>query len=273
VRALADSKVGACLVLGAALAIPPAAVAQSLAPAGFVYLRDVDGTIPQDIRYAGVHNFTGRPVTGYDAAECVLTKAAALALKGAQQALAARGLSLLVWDCYRPLRAVTAFMQWIAAGDARMKAEFYPATEKRDLVPRGYVATRSAHSRGSTVDVGLAPAGIGHVPAWDPAQPLQPCTAPKGVRFEDGTVDLGTGFDCFDERARFAHSGVGATARSNRALLREIMVRHGFRPYEGEWWHFRLGAEPYPHGAFDFAITKRVSRDQAIPGQAPGRMP
>lgn len=254
-------KLRARLVAGALLAAAPAAIAQAPLPAGFVYLRDVDSSIAQDIRYAGPHNFVGRPIAGYEAAECVLTKQAAMALKAAQQTLAGRGLSLLVWDCYRPIRAVAAFMRWIDESDARMKAEFYPTTDKRDLVARGYIATRSAHSRGSAVDVGLAPAGLNRVPAWDPAQPLQPCTAPKGVRFDDGTIDLGTGFDCFDARAHFADPGIGEPARANRALLREIMVRHGFRPYEGEWWHFRLAAEPYPRRAFDFPIGRPAARE------------
>ena len=81
-----------------------------------------------------------------------------------------------------------------------------------------------------------------------------PCTAPKSERFDDGAVDLGTGFDCFDDRARFGHPGVGAPARANRALLRDVMMRHGFLPYEREWWHFRLADQPFPGRAFDFPI-------------------
>jgi zinc D-Ala-D-Ala dipeptidase len=259
---MANMKLRFCVAAAAIMAaMPLPARAQSALPPGFVYLRDVDPTIRQDIRYAGAHNFVGRPVPGYEAAECVVTRTAAVALQGAQQALAARGLSLLAWDCYRPVRAVAAFMQWIEAGDASMKTEFYPDTDKRSLVRLGYIAARSAHSRGSAVDVGLVPASLGDVPSWDPAQALRPCTAPKGMRFEDGTVDLGTGFDCFDGRARVSHPAIGAAARANRVLLRAAMVRHGFQPYDGEWWHFRLAAEPFPRRAFDFAITEGAVRE------------
>jgi D-alanyl-D-alanine dipeptidase len=129
-------------------------------PAGFVYLRDIDPGIPQDMRYAGGHNFVGRPIAGYDAAECVLTERAARALVVVQKALAEKQLSLLVWDCYRPARAVADFWRWSQdAADDRMRAEFYPRIDKGKLFALAYIARRSGHSRGSTVDLGIASAG------------------------------------------------------------------------------------------------------------------
>ncbi len=245
----------ACLLALTSLAAAQAA--NGGLPVGFVYLRDLAPTIRQDIRYAGMHNFIGRPVEGYEAPECVLTAAAAQALVRVQNALARSGLALIVWDCYRPARAVADFLRWMSDADSRMKVEFYPETEKGQLVALGYIAARSTHSRGSTVDLGLVPAGLAAPPPWNGNVPLTPCTGPKGDRTEDGTVDLGTGFDCFDARAHFAFQDIGAAARANRAILRDAMVRQGFVPYDREWWHFRLAHEPYPNRVFDFPIPPR----------------
>jgi D-alanyl-D-alanine dipeptidase len=239
----------------AALAtLATAQAANSGLPTGFVYLRDVAPTIRQDIRYAGMHNFIGRPIDGYEAPECVLTVQAAQALARVQNALARGGLALIVWDCYRPARAVADFLRWTRDADSRMKIEFYPETEKRELVALGYIAARSTHSRGSTVDLGLVPASLAAPPIWEPRWALVPCTAAKDDRAEDGTVDLGTGFDCFDPRAHFTFADIGAAARANRTLLRDAMVRQGFVPYDREWWHFRLAQEPHPNRVFDFPI-------------------
>lgn len=234
----------------------PALAADNGLPQGFVYLRDIDATIRQDMRYAGAHNFIGRPIAGYSAPECVLTERAARALADVQTALAPRGTALIVWDCYRPARAVADFLRWTRDADARMKPEFYPNADKTRLVALGYIAARSTHSGGSAVDLGLVPLSLASPPSWSGAA-LVPCTAPKGVRFEDGALDFGTGFDCFDERTHFGSSGIGAPARANRALLREVMVRHGFVPYEREWWHFRLADQPFPGRVFDFPVAPR----------------
>src|ERR1700694_3966847 len=120
-------------------------------PAGFVYLGDIDPTILQDMRYAGSHNFVGRPIAGYESAECVLTEKAARALAKVQSHLAAKKLSLIVWDCYRPTRATAEFIRWTKdAHDTKMKAEFYPRIDKSRIFELGYLSSRSAHSRGST---------------------------------------------------------------------------------------------------------------------------
>jgi D-alanyl-D-alanine dipeptidase len=237
-----------------------AATAAAELPVGFVYLADADPSIWQDIRYAGSHNFTGRPVEGYLAGECVLTERAADALKQVQAELSPRKLSLIVWDCYRPTRAVRDFLGWSRVPqDARMKAEFFPNTDKAQLFALGYLASRSAHSRGSTVDLGIVPSTWRSPPIYDPSAPLTPCMAPKGERFEDGALDFGTGYDCLDPLGSVLSPGVGRQAMANRLFLQDLMRHAGFRPYSREWWHFELVDEPFPQQSFDFAIVPRLS--------------
>jgi D-alanyl-D-alanine dipeptidase len=196
----------------------------------------------------------GRPVKGYLAAECILSSSAANALKAVQGLLAQQKLSLIVWDCYRPQRAVADFLNWSRdPAHSEMKAEFYPRTDKQKLFALGYLATRSAHSRGSTVDLGIVPSGMS-LPKQDTAPPLKACTLPKGERFEDGTIDLGTGYDCLDAAGTTSSPLVNAQALRNRQLLKSTMVKVGFRPYGREWWHFELNHEPFRHG-FDFEVT------------------
>jgi D-alanyl-D-alanine dipeptidase len=234
------------------LLLPVAAGAGAL-PKGFVYLREVDPTIVQDIRYAGSHNFVGRPIKGYLAAECILSEPAATALKSVQNRLAATDLSLIVWDCYRPKRAVDDFLRW-SRDPARteMRAEFYPRTDKQNLFASGYLAVRSAHSRGSTVDLGIVPSSFS-MPAQPGAlPPLRPCTAPE--RFVDGTIDFGTGYDCLDALGSTSNPRISAVASANRQMLKSAMREAGFRPYFREWWHFELANEPFNNG-FDFEIT------------------
>jgi D-alanyl-D-alanine dipeptidase len=215
--------------------------------------------------YAGAHNFIGRRVDGYDAAECILTRQAAQGLVRVQAELAPRGYSLIVWDCYRPVRAVRDFVNWSRLpNEARMKAEFFPNTDKANFFQQGYLATRSAHSRGSTVDLGIVPSSLREIPKFDMAGPLKPCTAPKGQRFEDGTIDLGTEHDCLDPQASTISPNISKEAQANRLMLREAMLRAGFKPYSKEWWHFELVDEPFQH-AFDFPVVAR--------GAAPAERP
>jgi D-alanyl-D-alanine dipeptidase len=245
--------------------LPAPALAGSGLPKGFVYLRDIDPTIVQDIRYAGPHNFVGRPIKGYLAAECILSVAAANALAAVQRGLAEKKLSLIVWDCYRPKRAVDDFLRWSKdPTHSEMKAEFYPRTDKEKLFALGYLARRSAHSRGSTVDLGIVPSGSSLAPPPDP-QSLRACTSPKGERFEDGTIDFGTGYDCLDVLGNTSNASVGGTARHNRQILKSYMQRAGFRPYAREWWHFELINEPFNRDGFDFEVQASPSSNARPP--------
>ena len=252
-RLSALSRAGLVLTI---MTLPAPALAGSALPKGFVYLRDIDPTIVQDIRYAGSHNFVGRPIRGYLAAECILSASAANALEAVQRMLTEKKLSLIVWDCYRPKRAVDDFVQWSRdPTHAKMKAEFYPRTDKEKLFALGYLAKRSAHSRGSTVDLGIVPGASSFAPTPNSLQPLKACTSPKGERFEDGTIDLGTGYDCLDVLAHTSNPLVGGTALHNRQILKSYMEGAGFRSYAREWWHFELINEPFNRDGFDFEVS------------------
>ncbi len=204
-------------------------------PDGFVYVRDIIPDLLEDIRYAGNHNFMGRPADGYHAARAVLTLPAALALKKAAAQFAQKGLRLLIYDAYRPQRAVDDFVRWAQdENDIVGKAEFYPTLEKRELFPRGYIARRSGHSRGSTVDLTLTDA--------------------KGV-----PLNMGGEFDWFSPISAHGYAGLTAVQRENRCLLKDGMEDAGFEPYSEEWWHYRLKDEPYPETYFDFEIEAKVN--------------
>ncbi len=223
-------------------------------PPFFTYLRAVDDTILQEMRYFGVHNFLGRKVRGYEAAECILTKRAALALKSVQQRLVKRGLSLKVYDCYRPVRAVKDFVKWSQNNDQKTKPEFYPTLPKRRLFALGYIARRSAHSRGSTVDLAIVPLPPEQQPDFS-FDKQRACFESYEKRFGDNSLDFGTGFDCFHELSHTRNPNIGEIARRNRQLLVSEMARAGFVNYSKEWWHFTLRDEPYRKKHFDFPIT------------------
>ena len=231
----------------------PACAAESM-PEGFVYLRDIDPTIEQDIRYAGPKNFTGEPVPGYGAGECVLVREAAEALKRVQEAVSARGLTLKVYDCYRPERAVSSFVGWAEKpDDTKAKEAYYPNLDKQALFP-DYIATRSSHSRGATVDLTLVRRDA--KPA-KPDETPRACTAPQKGSAPDGSVAMGTSFDCFDVKANTPASGLSGEERGNRAALVDAMQAQGFENYPLEWWHFTLKREPYLDTSFDFPIAPR----------------
>jgi D-alanyl-D-alanine dipeptidase len=248
--------VGVCLAALVWLVGVPAAGAQEM-PNRFMYLHDVDPTLLQDMRYASANNFTGHVVPGYAAPECLLVREAADALKAVQAELTPQGLSLKVYDCYRPARAVAAFVAWAKEpDDPHAKAVHYPALDKAALLP-GYIATRSGHSRGATVDLTLVPLSpSAEVPAAD-ASVDAPCTAPRAARAADASLDMGTSFDCFDAKANTLAAGLTETQQANRALLLDAMARHRFKNYDKEWWHFMLEDEPYPGTIFDFPILPR----------------
>lgn len=220
-------------------------------PEHFVYLHEVDPSIYQDIRYAGWHNFIGRPVAGYKARQCILTIEAARALSHVQDELKLHHLSLKVYDCYRPVRAVQNFISWSRdIDDQKMKEEFYPNIDKKDVFRLGYVAKRSAHSRGSTVDLTI-------VSTRDRAQSAEGqdvnCTAPFTKRAHED-INMGTNYDCLDVLSHPLNMQVSQLAFEHRMLLRKLMEKYGFKPLSTEWWHFTLVNEPYPYQERNFPV-------------------
>ncbi len=238
----------------AALLTPAAALAGGLPP-GLVYLRDIDASIAQDMRYAGSNNFTGRPLPGYDAAECVLRREAAEALARVQADLAAQNLGLKIYDCYRPTRAVAAFARWTKSADDGATKRFYPALDKSRLFADGYIAAHSAHSSGIAVDLTFIARDASPTPPYDPHATYGACTAPVGQRAPDNSLDMGTGFDCFDDNSRTASSAIVPEQALLRGVLVAAMRKRGFHNYFREWWHFSFGARPAQ--AFDFVIEAR----------------
>lgn len=248
----------AVLCLGFVALAPGTAGAQTSLPDGFVYLRDVDPSIRQDMRYYTDHNFVGRRIDGYDAPECILTRQAALALRRVQADLRREQLSLKVYDCYRPARGVAHFVRWARdPADTRTKREFYPAIPKSKLFELGYIAYKSGHSRGSTVDLAIVPVPTPPAAPYRADEKAEPCTAPVGIRYRDNTLDFGAGYDCFSTLSHTANPAIVGAARANRAMLVAAMARHGFRNYEKEWWHFTLEPETFPKTYFDFPIRPR----------------
>jgi zinc D-Ala-D-Ala dipeptidase len=205
-------------------------------PAEFVDAATVVDGLVVDMRYSGADNFVGSRIDGYEAPRCLLTLPAARALSVAQRDLARRGWGLKVFDCYRPVRAVAHFARWARdLADVARKSDYYPDVDKRDLFRLGYIAERSGHSRGSTVDITLVRrAGRG-----DPGS---------------GMPDMGTLFDVFSPKSWPGDISISKTARRNRALLAAAMTGAGFQAYDKEWWHFTLRDEPFPASYFDFPV-------------------
>ena len=200
---------------------------------GFVALAEAVPDAILEIRYYSTYNFVGGRVDGYEQPCALLSKEAARALKAASDDCIRRGYRLKIYDAYRPQRAVAHFVRWAAdVGDTRMKAPFYPNLDKSVLFKRGYIAERSGHSRGSTVDLTLFDMKTGK------------------------EVDMGGTFDWFGEESHPGYRGITDAQFKNRMLLREIMVAHGFKPLEEEWWHFTLANEPYPDTYFDFPVRE-----------------
>lgn len=214
------------------------------APPDLVDLAVVDASIAQDIRYAGNRNFTGRRVPGYEAPRCLLRPAVAEALARVQADIAKADppLSLKVFDCYRPERSVRSFMSWAAGKDDGSSRDYHPGLPRGALVAKGYIARSSTHSRGIAVDLTLMRQG--HQTAAGKAASAQlapsgPCTvAPP----DEGELDMGSAFDCFDPKSHMAAGGIEGSQRDARQLLKRAMTRHGFVSYAKEWWHFTFPA-------------------------------
>ena len=251
----AERRMVLAAILAASCLTGAAAQAQQL-PAAFVYLRDVDPSIIQDIRYAGSNNFVGRPLRGYQAAECVVKREVGALLKSVQHELARENLSLKVLDCYRPTRAVADMVAWSRDGrQTPAQKRFHPAFGKADLFRLGYIATHSGHSSGAALDLSLVDLKADNSAAFDPARDYADCTADVSLRVPDGSVDMGTGFDCLDVKSNTAAKSVTTAQRQWREKLVLVMARRGFVNYSKEWWHFSL-----PGGggrAYDFPIAPR----------------
>ncbi|MCK4562703.1 MAG: M15 family metallopeptidase [Flavobacteriaceae bacterium] len=184
-----------------------------------------------DLRYYGSHNFIGKPIDGYNAPKCLLTKEAAFALKKVQDELEKIGFGLLIYDAYRPQRAVDHFVRWAQdENDTAMKVEFYPNIDKKDIFSRGYISAKSGHSRGSTVDLTIVSLKTRHI------------------------LNMGSPYDLFDEVSSTEDKSITKNQRSLRMLLKRRMEKQGFKSYPKEWWHFTLEKEPYPDTYFDFPV-------------------
>ena len=200
---------------------------------GFV---DVAEAVPDailEIRYFSTYNFVGDRIDGYEEPCALLTKEATEALRAAGDELKEKGYRLKIYDAYRPQRAVKHFVRWAKdKKDTRMKKYFYPKLKKSVLFSKGYIAGRSGHSRGSTVDLTLV-----------------------DVNTEED-VDMGGTFDYFGVESHTDYRGVTKEQHANRMLLRDVMMAHGFKPISTEWWHFTLKDEPYPNTYFDFPVRR-----------------
>lgn len=243
------------LLLALSCCTTASAAAPLARPDDIIELHDIAPDIAEDIRYHGSNNFIGRPIAGYRAAKCLLTRPAAVALAKVQQELRPFGYSLKVYDCYRPQQAVDDFVAWATdLSDQRMKARFYPQVEKQRLFKDGYIAARSSHSRASTVDLTIIPLPAAAQPDFDPDAPLHSCEAFQTQRYADNSLDMGTGYDCFSPLSATDHPDIGLRSHSNRQLLKTLMQQHGYTNLPGEWWHYTLKDEPYPNTCFKFPV-------------------
>ena len=201
-------------------------------PSGFVLLSDYVPGIIQEIRYYSTYNFIGDRIDGYEEPCAILTVDAARALKAVSNEVNAQGYRLKVFDAYRPACAVRHFVLWgIEDLDLRMKPYFYPDLEKQELFKRGYIASQSGHSRGSTIDLTLFDMQTGK------------------------ELDMGSPFDLFSELSHPDCKSVTEEQYENRMFLQHAMVRNGFVPIDCEWWHFTLKDEPYPDTYFEFPVS------------------
>ncbi len=200
-------------------------------PDGFVYVKQQIPNIQTELRYFSTNNFIGRPIKGYNKDVCILSFQATRALKKVQKELKTFNLSLKIYDAYRPQRAVNHFIAWAKdLNDTIKKQEYYPQVDKKDLFKDQYIATKSRHSSGSTLDVTLVDMNTG------------------------GELDMGTPYDYFGPQSWIHFMRLTTQQRSNRLLLQSIMTKHGFRLYPWEWWHFTLRGEPFKDQHFDFPV-------------------
>lgn len=206
-------------------------VKQKDLPDNFVYAKSIIPDLEVELRYFGTNNFVGDTIEGYKKNRLIITKPTAEALKLVQEELEQQNLCLLVYDGYRPQRAVNHFISWARKlKDTLQKQQFYPDVKKRHLFRDGYIASQSGHSRGSTLDLTIIDANT-----------LEP-------------LDMGSPYDFFGEKSWVDYAKISEAQKQNRQLLQTVMLKHGFRNYPKEWWHFTLRNEPFPNTYFDFVI-------------------
>lgn len=198
---------------------------------GFVYLHDYDDSIKFDIRYATSNNFIGRPLAGYQANVCIVTKELAKILVDLQAHLKTKNLELMIYESYRPQRASEDILQWCQdLNDQKNKLEYYPNVDKCDFYQQQYILHHSGHTRGSTLDLTLLD------------------------RKTDLPLNMGSCFDFFGELSHPGNKNVPIEVYENRQYLQNLMQRYGFTGIHTEWWHFTLDNEPFPDTYFDFPV-------------------
>lgn len=229
--------------------------------AGFVFVDEVCPSIQQTLRYVTTENFLGTVVHGYQGGRAIITAAAAQALSKAQERFEQDGYGIVIYDTYRPQKSVDHFAAWSNdPNDTLRQADYYPRIDKARVFDLGYVAARSGHSRGSTVDLTIIP--LGQAPFFPPARQSRSFVSETSTDtssihlpyLHDGTADMGTSFDLMDVASHYLCPFIPEDARNLRLYLREVMTACGFRPYDEEWWHFTLVDEPYPDTYFDFDV-------------------
>ncbi|PKQ45612.1 M15 family metallopeptidase [Confluentibacter flavum] len=200
-------------------------------PEGFVYVKTIIPDLDVELRYYTTNNFVGKPIKGYLTNELILTKQTAFALKQVQEELQNKNLCLKVYDGYRPQRAVDHFMGWAKnLNDTVNKKAFYPNVDKMNLFVEDYIAAKSGHSKGSTVDLTIIDANT--------SKPL----------------DMGSEYDFFGKESWTDYKDITEEQKANRKLLLKVMTKHGFVNFYKEWWHFTLKDEPFPDNYFDFPV-------------------
>jgi D-alanyl-D-alanine dipeptidase len=221
-------------------------------PMGFVYLDEIDPSIKVDLKYASSDNFTGKQVIGYHKPVVIITKRAADALKEVQKELKAQGYSLVIYDAYRPAKAVKHFVNWARGEDRERKDEFYPNVKKSDIIPLGYIAEQSSHSRGSAVDVTII--RIDQEMSLPRIIKRLLLDGSQILHRDDNTEDMGTHFDFFGEASWHDSNNIDGSCSARRMILKKAMEKQGFAAFDKEWWHYTLKNEPFPKTYFDFDV-------------------
>lgn len=230
-------------------------VNKSKIPEAFIYLDQINPNIISNLRYLTKENFMNQKVAGYEANRVIMTYKTAVALNEAWKELYAKGFNIVIYDAFRPIRAVENFVTWATDKNANKisKVSYFPYIDHNKLFDEGYIANRSGHSRGSTIDLSLIELGksLKNIIRKN-------CTLSDGrqiLLLDDNTIDMGSSFDLFDKASNTLSNLVSETAHKNRLFLKEIMEKNGFVNYELEWWHFTLKDEPFPETYFDFPIN------------------